>query len=83
MELEAKMKLGNPHDSSVNSETPRSDIRRKIRLSESDLLREKMLSDLQKRLSRVGGKLRLVADFPDGRSVTMTLKGRIVSISED
>lgn len=50
--------------------------------SESDLLRAMMLSNLQKRLSRIGGKLRLVADFPDGRSVTMTLKGRIVSISE-
>lgn len=66
----------------------RSQIRFAVRASKSvgsgsDLLREKMLSNLQKRLSRVGGKLRLVADFPDGRSVTMTLKGRIVSISED
>lgn len=69
-----------------------SNIRGQIRIavrasksvsSESDLLRERMLSNLQKRLSMIGGKLRLVADFPDGRRVTMTLKGRIVSISGD
>lgn len=66
----------------------RKRIRAAVRASKQlpangDLVRDEILVRLQKRLSRIGGKLRLVADFPEGPSVTMTLRGRIVSISEE
>lgn len=73
---------------SIKSGRARKLIRAAVRASKqvpvnSDPVRDAALIRLQKRLSRIGGKSRLVADFPDGPSVCMTLTGRIVSISDD
>jgi hypothetical protein len=38
-----------------------------------------MLPILEKRISKIGGKLRLAVVFPDGPTVHMTLRGRIIS----